>query len=371
MPKEGILELSNIKSDRKSQIRVVTAVSTPLIESKIIRAFIQAEFNIAERLFDLNNFVNNDSKEVILILTPDQKSKREIQADWIVGIGTLTDERWNSFKPMMIISPEEVDLLPEKLFDKMNEVNCVDIFVGATEILFLGTKGSPGTSTLAWNYAGELARSGQRVLLAEENIHGAEGALFFGFDDQSICTSAFGAITIRPNYDLLCNPLVRSKIEITTPEKWADLRKKCQERFSQIVIDGGVFELENNSSLQSYFLMRAEQIFLVGQDDIFSLLRLKLMVDQVLDLNNEANISIVVNKSQSNSKTKMQIKNQIVGPRELELCFLPRADQLFTECVRDGLLISEMKGSKSASISSLIKGLGTSGGTSMKGDSVG
>jgi cellulose biosynthesis protein BcsQ len=349
----------------------VTAVSTPLIESKIIRAFIQADLNIAERLFDLNNFVGDNSKEVILILTPDQKSKKEIRADWIVGIGSLTDERWKKYKPDMIVSSDEVDQLPAKLFEKMNEVNCVDIVVGATEILFLGTKGSPGTSSLAWNYAGELARSGQRVLLAEENIHGAEGALFFGFDDQSISTSAFAAITIRPNYDLLCNPLVRSKMEITTPEKWADLRKKCQERFSRIVIDGGVFELESNPSLQSYLLNRAEKIFLIGQDDIFSLLRLKLMVDQVLDLKNEANISIVVNNSQANSKTKSQIKNQIVGSRELEICFLPRTDQLFTECVRDGLLVSEVKGSKAASISSLIKGLASCSGSSMKDDSVG
>jgi cellulose biosynthesis protein BcsQ len=349
----------------------VTAVSTPLIESKIIRAFIQADLNIAERLFDLNNFVGDNSKEVILILTPDQKSKKEIRADWIVGIGTLTDERWKKYKPDIIVSSDEVDQLPAKLFEKMNEVDCVDIVVGATEIVFLGTKGSPGTSTLAWNYAGELARSGQRVLLAEENIHGAEGALFFGFDDQSISTSAFAAITIRPNYDLLCNPLVRSKMEITTPEKWADLRKKCQERFSRIVIDGGVFELESNPSLQSYLLNRAEKIFLIGQDDIFSLLRLKLMVDQILDLKNEANISIVVNKSQANSKTKSQIKNQIVGSRELEICFLPRTDQLFTECVRDGLLVSEVKGSKAASISSLIKGLASCSGSSMKDDSVG
>ena len=308
---------------------------------------------------------------MILILTPDQKSKKEIQADWIVGIGSSTDERWKNFKLKMIISPEEVDLLPALLFEKMNEVNRMDIVVGATEILFLGSKGSPGTSTLAWNYAGELARSGQRVLLTEENINGAEGALFFGFDDQSISTTAFAAITIRPNYDLLCNPLVRSKMEITTPEKWSDLRKKCQERFSQIVIDGGVFELADNSSLQSYFLNRAEKIFLVGQDDIFSLLRLKLMVDQVLDLNIDANLSIVINKSQANSKTKSQIKNQLVGLKELEICFLPRADQLFTECVRDGLLVSEVKGSKAVSVASLIKGLGSSGGTSMKDDSVG
>ena len=337
----------------------------------MIRAFIQSKVNIAERLFDLNNFVSDDSKEVILILTPDQKSKKEIQADWIVGIGSSTDERWKNFKPKMIISPEEVDLLPALLFEKMNEVNRMDIVVGATEILFLGSKGSPGTSTLAWNYAGELARSGQRVLLTEENINGAEGALFFGFDDQSISTTAFAAITIRPNYDLLCNPLVRSKMEITTPEKWSDLRKKCQERFSQIVIDGGVFELADDSSLQSYFLNRAEKIFLVGQDDIFSLLRLKLMVDQVLDLNIDANLSIVINKSQANSKTKSQIKNQLVGLKELEICFLPRADQLFTECVRDGLLVSEVKGSKAVSVASLIKGLGSSGGTSMKDDSVG
>lgn len=337
----------------------------------MIRAFIQSEVNIAERLFDLNNFVSDDSKEVILILTPDQKSKKEIKADWIVGIGSSTDERWKNFKLKMIISPEEVDLLPALLFEKMNEVNRMDIVVGATEILFLGSKGSPGTSTLAWNYAGELARSGQRVLLTEENINGAEGALFFGFDDQSISTSAFAAITIRPNYDLLCNPLVRSKMEITTPEKWSDLRKKCQERFSQIVIDGGVFELADNSSLQLYFLNRAEKIFLVGQDDIFSLLRLKLMVDQVLDLNIDANLSIVINKSQANSKTKSQIKNQLVGLKELEICFLPRADQLFTECVRDGLLVSEVKGSKAVSVTSLIKGLGSSGGTSMKDDSVG
>ena len=96
-----------------------------------------------------------------------------------------------------------------------------------------------------------------------------------------------------------------------------------------------------------------------------------MMVDQVLDLNIDANLSIVINKSQANSKTKSQIKNQIVGSRALEICFLPRADQLFTECVRDGLLVSEVKSSKAASISNLIKGLASSGGTSMKGDSVG
>ena len=349
----------------------MTAVSTPLIESKIIRAFIQADLNIAERLFDLNNFVEDDSKEVILILTPDQKSKREIRADWIVGIGSPTDERWNKFKLTMIISPEEVELLPSKLFEKMNEVNDVDIVIGAKEILFLGTKGSPGTSTLAWNYAGELARSGQKVLLAEENIHGAEGALFFGFDDQSRSTSTFAAITIRPNYDLLCNPLVRSKMEITTPEKWADLRRRCQEKFSQIIIDGGVLDLAENSVLQSYFLNRAEKIFLIGQDDIFSLLRLKLMVDQIRDLNIDSKVRIVVNKSHADSKTKSQIKNEIVGTRDLEVFFLPRADQLFAECVRDGLLVSEVKDRKAASISSLINGLGSFGGTSMNGDSVG
>ena len=343
----------------------------PLIESKIIRAFIRAELNIGERLFDLDNFISDDSKEVILILTPDQKSKKEIRADWIVGIGRQTDERWKKFKPNIIISPEEVDSLPAKLFAKMDEVNCVDIVVGAKEILFLGTKGSPGTSTLAWNYAGELARSGQRVLLAEENISGAEGALFFGFEDQSRSTSTFSAITIRPNYDLLCNPLVRSKMEITTPEKWTDLRRRCQEKFSQIIIDGGALDLAENPSLQSYFIKRAEKIFLIGQDDIFSLLRLKLMIDHILDSNDEANISIVVNKSKVDSKTKSQINNQIFGSRDLEVFFLPRADQLFAECVRDGLLVSEVKGSKAASISGLISGLGSYGGTSMNGDSVG
>ncbi len=343
----------------------------PLIESQVIRAFIRAELNIAERLFDLNNFIEDDSKEVILILTPDQKSKKELRADWIVGIGSPTDERWKKFKLNMIISPDEVESLPAMLFAKIDEVNNVDIVLGAKEILFLGTKGSPGTSTLAWNYAGELARSGQRVLLAEENITGAEGALFFGFEDQSRSTSTFAAITIRPNYDLLCNPLVRSKMEITTPEKWADLRRKCQEKFSQIIIDGGVLDLADNSSFQSYLLNRAEKIFLIGQDDIFSLLRLKLMVNYILGLNDEAKISIVVNKSEVDSKTKLQIINQLNGSRELEVFFLPRADQLFSECVRDGLLVSEAKGSKAASISRLINGLGSYGGTSMKGDSVG
>lgn len=366
--------MSSIKSDRKIQFRVVTAISTPLIESKIIRAFIKADLNIAERLFDLDNFVRDESKEVILILTPDQKSKKEIRADWIVGIGINTDERWKKFKPNMIISPEEVELLPAKLFSKMNEVNCMDIVVGAVEILFLGTKGSPGTSTLAWNYAGELARSGQKILFAEENIDGAEGALFFGFDDQSRSTSTFAALTIRPNYDLLCNPLVRSKMEITTPEKWADLRRKCQDKFSQIVIDGGILDLAENSSLQPYFINRAEKIFLIGQDDIFSLLRLRLMVDQVLDFNSEAKIMIVINKTKVNSKTilkESQIKKHLIGSRKLEVSFLPRADQLFAECVRDGMLLCEVKGSKAASMSGLIKRLYSESATSMKAKSVG
>lgn len=100
----------------------------------------------------------------------------------------------------------------------MDEANCEDVIVGAKEILFLGTKGSPGTSTISWNYAGELARSGQKILLAEENIDGAEGALFFGFDDQFRDTSIFTAITIRPNYDLLCNPLVRTKMKLQLPK---------------------------------------------------------------------------------------------------------------------------------------------------------
>jgi hypothetical protein len=160
-------------------------------------------------------------------------------------------------------------------------------------------------------------------------------------------------------------------MEITTPEKWTDLRRRCQEKFSQIIIDGGALDLAENPSLQSYFIKRAEKIFLIGKDDIFSLLRLKLMIDYILDSNDEANISIVVNKSKVDSKTKSQINNQIFGSRDLAVFFLPRADQLFAECVRDGLLVSEVKGSKAASISGLISGLGSYGGTSMNGDSVG
>jgi len=349
--------LSNISPDRRNLFRVITAISTPAIESKIIRAFVKAEWNISERLFDLNNFINDKSADFILIITPDQKSIKEIHATWIVGIGIETDERWKKFKPDFVISLDEVENLPLKLIARMNEVNCEDVIVGAKEILFLGSKGSPGTSTIAWNYAGELARSGQKVLLAEENIDGAEGALFFGFDDQCRDTSIFTAITIRPNYDLLCNPLVRTKNEIITPQNWAELRRKCQEKYSQIVIDGGIFDFEEESLLQQYFLSRAVKIFLIGQDDIFSLLRLKLMVDYIQGLNNPAKISIVVNKSKANAKSNQQIKNQLSISGDSDILFLPRADRLFAECVRDGVLISEVKGSKAASQSALIKRL--------------
>jgi len=349
--------LSNALSDRRNLFKVITAISTPAIESKIIRAFVKAEWNISERLFDLNNFINDKSADFILIITPDQKSIKEIQATWIVGIGIETDERWKKFKPDFVISLDEVENLPLKLIARMNEVNCEDVIVGAKEILFLGSKGSPGTSTIAWNYAGELARSGQKVLLAEENIDGAEGALFFGFDDQCKDTSIFTAITIRPNYDLLCNPLVRTRNEITTPQNWAELRRKCQEKYSQIVIDGGIFDFKEESLLQQYFISRAEKIFLIGQDDIFSLLRLKLMVDCIQGLNNPAKISIVVNKSKANAKSNLQIKNQLAISGDSDILFLPRADRLFAECVRDGVLISEVKGSKAASQSALIKRL--------------
>jgi len=349
--------LSNISPDRRNLFKVITAISTPAIESKIIRAFVKTEWNIYERLFDLNNFINDKSADFILIITPDQKSIKEVHATWIVGIGIETDERWKKFKPDFVISLDEVENLPLKLIARMNEVNWGDEIVGAKEILFLGSKGSPGTSTIAWNYAGELARSGQKVLLAEENIDGAEGALFFGFDDQCRDTSIFTAITIRPNYDLLCNPLVRTKNEIITPQNWAELRRKCQEKYSQIVIDGGIFDFEEESLLQQYFLSRAVKIFLIGQDDIFSLLRLKLMVDYIQDLNNPAKISIVVNKSKANAKSNLQIKNQLAISGDSDILFLPRADRLFAECVRDGVLISEVKGSKAASQSALIKRL--------------
>lgn len=329
----------------------------PAIESKIICAFIKAEWNISERLFDLNNFISDKSTDLILIISPDQKSIKEIHATWIVGIGIETDERWKKFKPDFVISPDEVETLPLKLIARMDEAKCEDVIVGAKEILFLGSKGSPGISTIAWNYAGELARSGQKILLAEENIDGAEGALFFGFDDQCRDTSIFTAITIRPNYDLLCNPLVRTKNEITTPQNWAELRRKCQEKYSQIVIDGGVFDFEEESLLQQYFLSRAEKIFLIGQDDIFSLLRLKLMIDYIQDLNNPAKIVIVVNKSKANAKSNLQIKNQLAISGDSDILFLPRADRLFADCVRDGVLISEVKGSKAASLSALIKRL--------------
>lgn len=329
----------------------------PTIESKIIRAFIKAEWNISERLFDLNNFIGDNSKELILIITPDQKSVRDLHATWIIGIGIETDERWKRLKPDLVISPEEVETLPLKLIARIDEANCEDVIVGAKEILFLGSKGSPGTSTIAWNYAGELARSGQKILLAEENINGTEGALFFGFDDQCRDRSIFTAITIRPNYDLLCNPLVRTKNEITTPQNWAELRRKYQEKYSQIVIDGGILDLEEESLLQRYFLSRAEKIFLIGQDDIFSLLRLKLMVEYIQDLKNTAKIAIVVNKSKANAKSNLQIKNQLAMSGDSEILFLPRADRLFAECVRDGVLISEVKGSKAAAQLALIKRL--------------
>lgn len=351
--------MSNISSDRKNLFKVITAISTPAIESKIIRAFVKVEWNISERLFDLNNFINDKSADFILIITPDQKSIKEIQATWIVGIGIETDERWKKFKPDFVISLDEVENLPLKLIARMDEANYEEVIVGAKEILFLGSKGSPGTSTIAWNYAGELARSGQKVLLAEENIDGAEGALFFGFDDQCRDRSISTAITIRPNYDLLCNPLVRARNEITTPQNWAALRRKCQEQYTQIVIDGGIFEFEEASLLQKYFISRAEKIFLIGQADIFSLLRLKLMFNYIQDLNNPAKISIVVNKSKANvnAKSNLQIKNQLAISGDSDILFLPRADRLFAECVRDGVLISEVKGSKAASQSALLKRL--------------
>ena len=112
-----------MSADRKNEFKVITAISMPSVESKIIRTFVQAEWNISERLFDLNNFANDGSKEVILILTPDQKSKKEIHADWVVGIGIENDERWKKFKPDLIISPEEVEAIPLKLWAKIDEAN--------------------------------------------------------------------------------------------------------------------------------------------------------------------------------------------------------------------------------------------------------
>jgi len=329
----------------------------PSIESKIIRAFVSADWHVSERLFDLSNFLGVDSTESILILTPDQKSIKEIHAAWIVGIGSENDERWKKFKPDFIVSPDAVESIPLKLLAKLDEASFKDVIVGATEILFLGTKGSPGTSTIAWNYAGELARAGQRILLAEENSSGAEGVLFFGFDDQERNKSTFTATTVRPNYDLLCNPLVRIKKEITTSQNWGELRKKCQEKYLQIVIDGGIYNLEEESELQTYFLNRAQKIFLIGQDNVFSLLRLSLMVDHIKNLKNSAQIAIVVNKSKINAKSNLQIKNHLSLPSDFGIFFLPREDQLFAECVRDGVLLSEVKGSKAASLSGQIKGL--------------
>jgi cellulose biosynthesis protein BcsQ len=328
-----------------------------LIESQVIRSFIRADWKISERLFDLNNFVGEEVSEVILILTPDQKSKKEIRAAWVVGIGSSSDQRWKRFKLDLIISPEEVETLPAKLLAKIDEANYAEVMIGATEILFLGTKGSPGTSTIAWNYAGELARTGRKILLAEENMNGAEGALFFGFDDQSRGASIFTAITIRPNYDLLCNSLVRSKIEITTPQKWIELRRKCQEKYAQIVIDGGVLDFEDDLSLQSFLINRAEKIFLIGQDDIFSLLRLKIMVDYVKGLTNSATVTIVLNKSKANTKANMQIEKYLVETTGLDILFIPKSEQLFAECIRDGVLMSEVKGSKAAEVSAQIKRL--------------
>lgn len=52
-------------------------------------------------------------------------------------------------KPNLVISPDEVETLPLKLIARMDEANCEDVIVGAKEILFLGTKGSPGTSTIS------------------------------------------------------------------------------------------------------------------------------------------------------------------------------------------------------------------------------
>ena len=325
----------------------------PLIESQVIRSFTRADWKISERLFDLNNFVGEEASEVILILTPDQKSKKEIRAAWVVGIGNSSDQRWKRLKPDLIISPEEVETLLAKLLAKIDDANCTEVMIGATEILFLGTKGSPGTSTIAWNYAGELARTGRKILLAEENVNGAEGALFFGFDDQSRGTSIFTAITIRPNYDLLCNSLVRSKIEITTPQKWIELRRKCQEKYEQIVIDGGVLDFEDDPSLQSFLINRAEKIFLIGQDDIFSLLRLKMMVDYVKELTNSATVTIVLNKSKANP----QIAKHLMKSNTLDILFIPKSEQLFAECIRDGVLVSEVKGSKAAEVSAQIKRL--------------
>ena len=81
------------------------------------------------------------------------------------------------------------------------------------------------------------------------------------------------------------------------------------------------------------------------------------MVDCIQGLNIPAKISIVVNKSKANAKSNLQIKNQLSISGDSDILFLPRADRLFAECVRDGVLISEVKGSKAAEVSAQIKRL--------------
>ena len=114
-----------------------------------------------------------------------------------------------------------------------------------------------------------------------------------------------------------------------------------------------MLDFEDDPSLQSFLINRAEKIFLIGQDDIFSLLRLKMMVDYVKGLTNSATVTIVLNKSKANP----QIAKYLRESNTLDILFIPKSEQLFAECIRAGVLVSEVKGSKAASQSALIKRL--------------
>ena len=85
-------------------------------------------------------------------------------------------------------------------------------------------------------------------------------------------------------------------------------------------------------------------------------------INKVLNDTSTSTVSNIVNENVSQIKQSTAASaNMKIGDINIsgdsDILFFPRADRLFAECVRDGVLISEVKGSKAASQLALIKRL--------------
>lgn len=243
--------------------------------------------------------------------------------------------------------------------------------VGKTIVVWSGA-GSVGRSSLVAAFACELAKTGQRVLVIDADVHAPSLIQHFAFDQNYSGISAairmLGQGTLdRDSFEQLLldfempNHHIKLLAGLTMVDRWPDvgfenLRELvtfARELFDLVVIDishsletslvdSRLLSERNSATLAA--LSMADDIVAVTTGDVVGLNRFIWASGKLRELGLEAKMHVVVNRLNQHAlgkRASAEVAESISKFAELEVAaFIEEDATLFSRALRDGLPIS-------------------------------